>query len=160
MMTRRSRIGIVLVVLALCVPLLAEAKLVLYSFEEMVLASSSIIIGEVQSISGGLIRKPRAKVVVLRPIRGTMPESPLVLRYGHATLTIFAHEDTTKVSERRQYIMFLTRENHKYRLVGADAGVYEIDGNGQVCDDGTKISMDEFVGKILAVRPKALETQK
>jgi len=147
-------------VLTLCIPLWAEAKLGLYSFEEKVLKSSSIIVGQVQVTNGGLIRSPRAKVIVVRLIKGAMPESPLLLYYGTPVLTVFAREDLTKLKKEHKYVMFLIRQNKGYRLVGADAGVYEIDGNGQVCRYHTKVSMDEFIGKILAVPPKTLETQE
>lgn len=158
--SQRSRIRTVLVVLMLWIPLWAEAKLVLYSFEEMVQKSSSIIVGQVQSTSGGLIRKPRAKVIIIRLIKGAMPESPLLLYYGTPALTVFAREDLTKLNEGRQYIMFLTGQNKGYRLVGADAGAYEIDTKGQVSDAGKKVPIDTFVAKVLAVPPKEAETHK
>lgn len=160
MMTRRSSIPTVLLLLAVCVPLSVEGKLVLYSFEEMVLSSSSIIIGEVQSTTGGLIRRPHARVAVIRLIKGTMPENPLVLRYGDPTLAIYAHEDPTQLNEGHQYVMFLAEDKKEYRLVGADAGIYEINAKGQVCDEGTMVLVDKFITKVLAVPPRAAETQK
>ena len=53
----------------------------------------------------------------------------------------------------------MKKANNKYRLDGASAGIYEIDPKGQLCDDGTMVSIERLIEKVLAILLKEAENK-
>lgn len=126
-----------------------SAKAVIYSFEEQVKGADIILIGMVEEVNNRLFQRDVAVISPNKLIKGSTANSSIKIKFGN--IILMPKEDTTKFIIGARYVLFLTKEEENFVLVGLGQGYYHIKEGEYIWFKKTNIKLEEFIEKIEAI---------
>lgn len=128
------------------------AKSVSYTFEEIVLKSDIIIQGLVLNIDKNIFKKNTSQILINQIIAGEIGDKRLIVEFGRKNI-FYAKEDLTELHVNQEYVLFLKKENEKYRIVGLNTGCYSIH-DGKITLDESNLQLKDFIQKIKFIKSR------